>query len=229
LSNHTRLVRQWANETEPLRLINDGAAPSSLRPVSQNQSDRNAERMLEAAYQQVEQIRSHAEAEIEAQRDQIRAEAREQARQELQSEFEALIDASFERFNKIVAQARADQQRIARAAERDLIEIAIAIAQDVTGERPSAEAIEWRVRQGLELLSSSEVTTILLHPDDLSLVSPWIEEWEKAEGVQVEIAPDRAVEPGGCEIVARSAIYDFSPQARLQMIADAFREQGGGS
>lgn len=180
---------------------------------------------MEAAQQQIEQMKSQAIAEVEAQREQIYAEAMEHARQELQSEFEQLVDASFERFNQIVARAQADQERIVHAAEKDLIEMAIAIAHEAVGESPSREIIERRVEQGLHLLSSSEVTTVLLNPDDIALVTPWVEQWQQSEGVQVEIVPDRTVEPGGCEIVARSAIYDFSPRARLQMIADMLRDQ----
>lgn len=230
MSKNTRLVREWANETEPLRLFGGNTAPPALRPVRDVPTNHRVDQdqSLEAAQQQIDQMRAHAAAEIEAQREQIYAEAMERARQELQSEFEQLVDASFERFNRIIAQARADQERIVHAAEKDLIEMAIAIAREATGEPPSQELIERRVRQGLTMLSSSEVTTVLLNPDDVTLVAPWIEQWQIAEGVQVEIVPDRTVEPGGCEVVARSAIYDFSPQARLQMIADALRDQENG-
>lgn len=226
MSRNTRLVRDWSNVGETVRLISDCAAPPTLRPVPDHAPD--ARQMIDDTRRQIEQLQRQAAAEIEAQRQQIYAEALDQARQELQSEFESLVDASFERFNQIVAQASVDQDRIVQSAEQDLIEMAIAIAHEALGEPPSEEAIKRRVREGLNLLTSSEVTTILLNPDDLPLVSPWIEQWQEAEGVQVEIIPDRTVEPGGCEIVARSAIYDFSPQARLQMIADALRDRGGG-
>jgi flagellar biosynthesis/type III secretory pathway protein FliH len=211
-----------------VRLISDCAASQSLHPVPDANHNPDVRQMLEDTKQQIEQMHTMAASEIEAQREQIYAEALNQARRELQAEFESLVDASFERFNMIVANAKADQDHIVHAAERDLVEIAIAIAHEALGDSPSEGAIERRVREGLNLLTSSEVTTILLHPDDLALVSPWIEQWQQAEGVQVEIVPDRTVEPGGCNIVARSAIYDFGPQARLQMIADALRDRGNG-
>lgn len=225
MSRNTRLVRDWSNVGETVRLISDCAAPP-LHTVSKSGSTPEANEMLAETRRQIEAMHSQAQAEIEAQREQIYAEALAHARQELQTEFEALVDASFERFNRIVAQASTDQERIVEAAEKDLFELAVAIAHEAAGERPSDEAIERRVRQGLDLLTSSEVTMVLLNPEDLSLATPWIEQWQEAEGVQVEIVPDRTVEPGGCEIVARSAIYDFSPQARLQMIVDALRDRG---
>ena len=228
MSRNTRLVRDWSNVGETVRLISDCAAPSSLQPVLRDQHAPDPHQTLAEVQQQIEQLHNQAVAEIEAQRAEIYAAALDQARQELQSEFETLVDASFERFNRIVAQASADQERIVRAAEKDLIEIAIAIAHEALGEPPSEDTIRRRVSAGLNLLAASEVTTILLHPEDLALVAPWIEQWQAAEGVQVEIVPDRTVEPGGCEVVARSAIYDFSPNARLQMIADALRDRGDG-
>lgn len=225
MSRNTRLVRDWSNVGETVRLISDCAAPPSLHAVPKTESSADPSVVLDETRRQIEEMHNQAHAEIESQREQIYAQALAQARQELQSEFAELVDASFERFNRIVAQASADQKRIVDAAEKDIFELAVAIAHEATGERPSDEAIEKRVRQGLALLTSSEVTTVLLNPEDLTLATPWIEQWQEAEGVQVEIVPDRTVEPGGCEIVARSAIYDFSPQARLQMIVDALRDR----
>ena len=227
MSRNTRLVRDWSNVGETVRLISDCAAPPSLHAIPRGESAAPPDQMVAEAQRRIEELQARATAELEAQRAELYSTALDQARQELQSEFEDLVDASFERFNQIVARASADQERIVRAAEKDLLEIAIAIAQEALGERPSDEAIERRVQAGLNVLTSSEVTTILIHPDDLALVTPWIDRWQEAEGVQVEIVPERSVEPGGCEIVARSAIYDFSPHARLQMIADALRDRGG--
>ncbi len=225
MSRSTRLVRDWSNVSETVRLINDTAAPArSAATHVEPAPDTSA--LLAETQRQIEEMHLQAQAQIEAQREQMYADALAQARQELQSEFETLVDASFQRFNQIVAQAAVDQERIVEAAEKDLFELAVAIAHEATGEQPSEDAIERRVRDGLDLLTSSEVTTVLLNPDDLMLATPWIEQWQQAEGVQVEIVPDRSVEPGGCEIVARSAIYDFSPQARLQMIVDALRDRG---
>ncbi len=226
MSRPTRLVRDWSNVGETVRLISDGAAQPTLQSVPRAGSGVEVDQTIADAQHQIELLQRQAAAELEAQRDQMYAAALDQARQEIQNEFEALVDASFERFNKIVAQANADQERIVHAAEKDLIEIAIAIASEALGEPPSNEAIERRIRQGLDFLASSEVTTILLNPDDIALVTPWLERWQAAEGVQVEIVPERSVERGGCEVVARSAIHDFGPHARLQMIADALREHG---
>jgi flagellar biosynthesis/type III secretory pathway protein FliH len=194
-----------------------------VRALPEYRTPQPDEREFETARRAIEDMHARARAEIEASREQVRAEALAEARAELQGEFEALVDASFQRFNMVVNEARAEQQKIARAAERDLIELAIAIAHEAIGEAPSAEQMEHRVRRGLELLPASEVMTILVNPNDVSLIAPWIERWQQAEGVQVEVIPDRAVEPGGCEIVARSGIYDLGPQARLEMIAAALR------
>ncbi|HLT20019.1 MAG TPA: FliH/SctL family protein [Thermomicrobiales bacterium] len=225
MSRHTRLVRSWAHETGPLHIIGNNEPPAPVRALPEYRTPDPIEKELEAARRSIEEMRARAEAEIEARREQVRQEALAQARAELQSEFEALVDASFQRFNMVVNAARAEQEKIARAAERDLIELAIAIAADIVGEAPPEEMVERRVRRGLSLLAASEVLTILVHPDDVALVTPWIERWRQAEGVQAEIIPDRAIEPGGCEIVSRSGIYDLGPQARLEMIAEALRAE----
>lgn len=223
MSRQSRLVRSWAHETGPLHIIGNNEIPAPVRALPEYRAPEPIDHQLEAARRTIQEMYARAEAEIAAQREQIRAEALAQARAELQGEFEALVDASFQRFNMVVNAARAEQEKIARAAERDLIELAIAIAADVIGEAPPEETVERRVRLGLSLLAASEVLTILVHPDDVALVTPWIERWREAEGVQAEIVPDRSVERGGCEIVSRSGIYDLGPQARLEMIADALR------
>lgn len=223
MSRQSRLVRSWAHETGPLHIIGNNEIPAPVRALPEYRAPEPIDHQLEAARRTIQEMYARAEAEIAAQREQIRSEALAQARAELQGEFEALVDASFQRFNMVVNAARAEQEKIARAAERDLIELAIAIAADVIGEAPPEETVERRVRLGLSLLAASEVLTILVHPDDVALVTPWIERWREAEGVQAEIVPDRSVERGGCEIVSRSGIYDLGPQARLEMIADALR------
>lgn len=223
MSRQSRLVRSWAHETGPLHIIGNNEIPAPVRALPEYRAPEPIDHQLEAARRTIQEMYARAEAEIAAQREQIRAEALAQARAELQGEFEALVDASFQRFNMVVNAARAEQEKIARAAERDLIELAIAIAAGVIGEAPPEETVERRVRLGLSLLAASEVLTILVHPDDVALVTPWIERWREAEGVQAEIVPDRSVERGGCEIVSRSGIYDLGPQARLEMIADALR------
>ncbi len=225
MSRQSRLVRTWANETEPLQLIGDCEAPPTLRALPGYHTAESAARDFDAAKRTLEDMRARTEAEIEARWDEVRAEALALARDELQGEFEALVDASFQRFNRIVGEARADQQRIARAAERDLVELAIGIAHEAIGESVSEDAVERRVRSGLGLLSSSETTTVLINPNDVALITPWVERWQQTEGVQVEIVPDRTVESGGCEIVSRSGIFDLSPHARLEMIGDALRAE----
>jgi flagellar biosynthesis/type III secretory pathway protein FliH len=225
LSRPSRLVRTWANETEPLQLIGESDSPPTLRALPEYHSAESTAREIDAARRTLDELRSRTEAEIQARWDEVRADALAQARDELQAEFEALVDASFQRFNKVVGEARAEQERIAYAAEQDLIELAIGIAHEAIGESVSEDVVERRVRRGLSLLSSSEVTTILVNPNDVALVTPWIERWQQAEGVNVEIVPDRTVEPGGCEVVSRSGIYDLSPQARLEMIGQALRSE----
>jgi flagellar assembly protein FliH len=211
-----------------VQLIGDCEAPPSLRALPSLHPRQPTGEEFEQVHSEIKALRARAEADIQARWEQVRAEALEQARAEVQSEFEALADASFQRWNQVIGAARADQQRIAVAAERDLVDLALAIAANVIGEFSDREAVERRVRQGLDTLSSSEITTVLLHPSDLPLVTPWIERWQATERVQVEIVPDRAVEPGGCQIVTRSGIFDFGPEARIEMIGESLRAQTDG-
>lgn len=228
MSKASRLVRSWETESEPVQLIGDCEAPPSLRALPSFHTRQPTGEEFEQVHSEIKALRARAEADIEARWEQVRAEALERARAEVQSEFEALIDASFQRWNQVVGAARADQQRTTAAVERDLVDLAIAIAGELIGELPDGDTVERRVRQGLETLASSEITTVLLNPADLPLVTPWVERWQAAERTQIEIVPDRAVEAGGCQIVTRSGIFDFGPQARLEMIEDALRAQTDG-
>lgn len=192
---------------EPVRaLFTAQHAPKIVRRAVL-QSLRQVQTQLEEVDARAQQIIAQAEQQAEA----IREQAREQGRAEALSELLAALNS-----------ARGEYARLIDEAEQDIVTLAMEVAQRIVHRQLqlSPETLRDILRGALELVRDKRQITVLVHPDDLELVSGWRHELsELVEARTIFFEADERVEHGGCFIETEAGRVD----ARLSTQLDTFK------
>ncbi len=113
------------------------------------------------------------------------------------------------------------RDNMVRQTERELVQLAIAIARRVLQREVSVdqELTAALAHIALERLGSAAPATVRLHPDDYASVSAG--QGATLGGRQVEIVPDPSVSRGGCLVESEFGFIDASVDAQVNEIARA--------
>lgn len=138
------------------------------------------------------------------------AEARQQATAELKP--------VLEKFSASLNELQLMRRRIRREAERDLVQLAVAIARRILHREITVdpEALLGIVKAALERLEGREVDRLRLHPADAELVRPYLEQAGLAE--RVRVVPDAHLARGSLLFETSQGSLDASLETQLQEI-----------
>lgn len=129
-------------------------------------------------------------------------------------------DAVVQRLAETIDELRAVRRDLLVKAERQLVELALAIARrivhrEVTIDR---ELLAVMGRVALDRLGSVSAATIRLHPDDYAAVTRGRgDEW--TAGGTTTVVPDPLVRRGGCLVQSDFGVIDIGVDAQIQEIA----------
>jgi flagellar assembly protein FliH len=178
-----------------------------------------AKEILRAAVQERDRIREEARREgLDQGRAEALAEARKLERERLTPEVAALRDL----LAKAVEGIEAARAELVAAAERDLVRLALAIAEKVVHHEvraPGASAVE-NVRHALELTANRQVIRILVHPEDLKTLESHLPGLRQEFTDILDIAAEatESVGRGGCVVTTREGQVDGRIAAQLEEI-----------
>jgi len=185
--------------------------PPERRLVKREVLDRvqHAQQALEEAEQEAAQIIADAQARAE----QLHQEAHEQGIE--QGQREAL---------EHLGRARAEYDRLLRAQEQDMLDLALGIAQRIINRTVALDPSVIRdvVAQTLEQVRHKRQILVLLNPEDMRRLEP-----ERAalqgvvEGASLYFDEDPQISPGGCVIETESGRIDARLEVQLAAIRAA--------
>lgn len=110
---------------------------------------------------------------------------------------------------------------VLEASERDLVKLAMVIAERVTGrelQTDPALVARW-ARAGIDALDSQDTTTIAVSQDIADVVPD--EAWTDRDGNNVAPLVDPNLPPGSCEVRGEFSRVDASLAGRLVALGDA--------
>jgi flagellar biosynthesis/type III secretory pathway protein FliH len=110
---------------------------------------------------------------------------------------------------------------VLRHSERDLVKLAVAIAErvvrrEIQGDR---DLILQMAHAAVERLGTVDIATIHVNPDDLSAMSPRLDEYRGTGPVR--LVADTRIAPGGCLIVSDTGTVDAAIDAQFKEIHTA--------
>lgn len=176
-----------------------------------------AKEILAAAVKESDRIREEARKEgLEKGRAEALAEARKLERERLTPEVAAVRDL----LKKAVEALQAKRAELIAAAERDLVKLAIAIAEKIVKHEvraPGAAAVE-NVRHAVELTANRQVVRILVHPEDFKTVESHLPglKREFTDILDIAVEGSETVGRGGCIVSTREGLVDATIAAQLE-------------
>ncbi|MDH7497013.1 MAG: FliH/SctL family protein [Syntrophomonadaceae bacterium] len=192
------------------------------------QARRDAACLLEDARDEARRLREEAEAEVER----VRAEAREagyrQGLQAVHKELEERRKRALAECERLVHEARLQHEAIVRAAEKDIIRLAVAVAAKLVEREIEQDPaiVAGLVQSALSLLGDSGSVRLLVNPRDYerlvqeqgSLVRP-------GQGVDlVSIQAHASISPGGFLLESDVGSVDAQLETRLRNLEEALCE-----
>jgi len=175
-----------------------------------------AERILEVAEKFAAEIRSQAIEETEKLRAQAYAEGTEKALAE---------------FEQNLLEAAEIRERVWRETERDLLRLAVRLAEKIIGREIKTErqTIVDIVAAALQNARAQEKLTVRVNPSDLSLIE---EEREKflpsGRAHFIDFVADPRVSSGGCLIESEVGTIDARMETQLRVLQRALLAQSEG-
>ncbi|HEY8475908.1 MAG TPA: FliH/SctL family protein [Chloroflexota bacterium] len=123
-----------------------------------------------------------------------------------------------QRLQAIVDGAVVDLAAAVKAAESEVVELALAVAERIVERelRTDPSAVRAVVRAALEEIAALPIAQVRVHPDDLALldtaratvIPPGLDP-------QIPVVADPHVERGGCIVDTTSGLVDAQPKTRL--------------
>ncbi|MEM1348785.1 MAG: type III secretion system stator protein SctL [Myxococcota bacterium] len=167
----------------------------------------DADAVRRAAEHDAQEILERAEREAEEVRERARAAGFEQGISEIAS---------------ALASARAEYDRLVSAAEGDMVELAVGIAERIVGahiERHE-DAMAEIVASHLDRVQGRRRVTVRVHPDDVAALERARAALQaRIEGAALVFEPEDSIARGGCVVETESGRAD----ARLEVQLDVFR------
>lgn len=122
-----------------------------------------------------------------------------------------------ERLSRTLAELASLRARMRGEAERDLVNLSIAIARRVLHRELTLdpESIGGLIKAALEKLESRELSRVRVHPDHATAVRAMLERFTSA---QVEVVPDTTLNKGDVVFETAHGSLDASVDAQLREI-----------
>jgi len=202
---------------------------------------RQADRVLASAHTQAAEILDAARAEAQRQaaealeaarragheqgvpegREAGRAEAFEDAQARFAEQHGSLVAA----LSGALEQLDADRRALMVSAQRELIELALAIAERVVKAHVAcdAEAVRANLAEAIELAGHRRDVTVRVHPDDCATAEQFAAGLGRPEAPRghVTVTADAAVARGGCVVTTDHGEIDARLETQLARIAEA--------
>jgi len=135
-------------------------------------------------------------------------------------------------FTRVITHIERTKEDIRVAAERDVLDFAVAIATKLTFEIGALhrEAVQENLRRALELVDDKSDLKIRVHPDDLTAMETFARMALATAGASsaFEVVSDESVAPGGCVVQGRGTLVDASLETQTAQIAALLLGRGGG-
>lgn len=195
------------------RQAHKGSAPARDPAAGGYESIRAAEREAEAILLSAREMAQRIER--EAQR-----EGRTKGQQEAMDEMRRHLDPLTALLQEACAQVACARQTIISSAERELIDLAVAVAERVLRSELGArrEAVVPIIRAALEAAGSRKVMAIRVNPGDYELLAE-----HRGDLVgsleSVRFVSDPAVASGGCVVEVETGLVDARLESQLQEAA----------
>ncbi len=141
------------------------------------------------------------------------AESREQWREQLR------------RVTDLAERAVVDRESLIRSAERQLVELALAIAAKIIHREATCDetVVLSTVRAAIERLSATDQVRILVNAEDLAIVEEGMAEVAAAGlGFEYEVVADERVQRGGCILETKAAVIDARIETQLARLTSTF-------
>jgi len=132
--------------------------------------------------------------------------------------------------NQMLAELEALQQRECRHFEKELVDLALAVARKIVGREVAVnpEALTGMLRDTLSCIEHAGSLSIRLNPDDLQRLADVQTQLLKglADPARVRFEADPAISAGGGFIESEAGDIDARLEHRFQVVEDAFRSEG---
>lgn len=190
------------------------------------EASERAESMLAEAQAQAAMILGRAaderDAQLEAMRTEIMAKAQRAVREELRQE----TDQTFARFQQLVQHAVVSQADMRSACYADVLAIAIAVAERVISRELKTDPtiVEGVAEMAMSQVQLEQMTHILVHPNDYTVMDHWATQVLGAQRGVVEIVTDPSVGEGGCVIGTKTGFVDARIETQLVEIRRALAD-----
>ena len=166
------------------------------------------------------------EARLEA--DRIIQNAGKEAERVLENAYREGIERSLAEFEKQLFEIREIRLNVFRDAERDLLQLAVRIAEKILGNELTSnkKAITDIVSTALRNARQRERVTVSVNPDDLARLDREAETFSSDERIRVlNFVADPAVPVGGCVIETEVGKIDALLETQFKVIENALLSQ----
>jgi len=221
--------------------LNDG---HSSTPYSLNDIETSARTLLDSAREDAKAIVDEAKAEAARLLENLCSETEEDARkrgyeagfeegkkavfENHMSEYQEDIEALSSALRHIRSSLEDGKRRLEKAAERDLVTLALAVAKKVIDHEVSVtpEVAANVARRAVGLLGERETVELLLNPDDIKLIEAYLPELRKefADLREVQLTPVNSVPRGGCVARTEVGTVDARIESQIDQIAKELLE-----
>ena len=136
----------------------------------------------------------------------------------------AQLQPVMDRLSRSLAELASIRPRVRKAAESDLLKLAIAVARRVLHRELTLDpsSIEGLIRVALEKLESRELCRVRVHPDQEPVIRTLLARFSAAP---VELIPDPALQCGDVLFETAHGTLDGSIEAQLQEIERGFADR----
>ena len=224
-------------------LIKSADAPARMSPFSMRDIEKQAKAILLRTRQEAERVLAAVQVEAEGLKAQARiagfAEGRERGlaqgreegqgagREEALGEQRSRLGSLVDALSRAMEEVNRSRLELQAAATRDVIRLAIAIAERVTKRLGvlDGEVVVANVVEAMKLVSHASDVRIAVHPSQkgvLEEVLPQLKrQWPKLE--HVELVEDEGILPGGCRVLTAKGVVDGDLEEQLgRIVSDLF-------
>jgi type III secretion protein L len=154
----------------------------------------------------------------------IRTSAESFARESYETAYREGCEASLLEWNTLLLEAREDRAQALAGVERDLLRLAVKIAEKIIGSEIKRDriAIVGIVATALRQARRNEMITIRVNPADLLVIEEQRQRLDRAGREKyMDIVPDPRVTSGGCVIESESGAIDAQLETQFRVLERA--------
>ncbi|HLM01783.1 MAG TPA: type III secretion system stator protein SctL [Pyrinomonadaceae bacterium] len=170
-------------------------------------------------------------AEAEAFAAEIRREAQEETASLRRQAYAEGMEKSLAEFERNLLEALEIRERVWRETERDLLRLAIRLAEKIVGREISTDkkTISDIVAAALQNARQQEKLTVRVNPSDLSLIEEEREKFLPSGRARfIDLVADPRVSSGGCLIESEVGTIDARLETQLRVLERALLAQSDG-